>query len=104
MLKKQHRLSRLEVEKTLKSGSFFRGKACVIRALPSPVSRAAIAVPKKIAKTAVVRNKLRRYIYTLCKTNPKFALIQKDMVFALTGTDITILRSDIDSYFAQLTK
>jgi ribonuclease P protein component len=104
MLKKQNRLRRLDVEKTFKNGSFFRGKACIIRALPSPITRAAIAVPKKVAKTAVVRNKLRRYIYTLCERNPKFLLLQKDIVFAVTGTDTATIQNDIDSYFEQLTK
>ncbi len=104
MLSKQNRLDRVGVKKTFEIGSFFRGKACIARSLPSSEVHIAVSVPKKVAKTAVTRNRLRRKVYQLAGKHPLFNSLHHDVVFSLNKVDIGSIAEDIDICFSQLTK
>ncbi|MSR70608.1 ribonuclease P protein component [Candidatus Kaiserbacteria bacterium] len=63
MLPKHKRLTAAEVREILKSGRSARSSTLSAKYVPSPSARAAVVVSKKVAKTAVLRNKLRRAAY-----------------------------------------
>lgn len=105
MLSKKNRLSREDVKKTLETGVFLRGRSLTARALPSPLTHIAVAVSKKVAKTAVVRNKTRRIIYKISKEHPYFNLIHHDVVFVVhNSSDVDLIKKDIETCILQLTK
>lgn len=74
MLAKEARLTAAEVREILKSGRSVRAttlsaKYRVFSAnQPMYVSKAAVVVSKKVAKTAVMRNSLRRAAYRILRT------------------------------------
>ena len=104
MLNKHNRLTRVAVKKTFQTGSFFRGKVCTARVLPSPVTRIAVSVSKKVAKSAVVRNQVRRMVYNLSRAHPLFDIVHRDIVFSINSIDKESLKGDIHTFFTQLTK
>ncbi len=63
MLAKAQRLTAAEVREILKSGRSARSGTLSAKYTESKRSKAAVVVSKKVAKTAVVRNKLRRAAY-----------------------------------------
>lgn len=63
MLPKTNRLSASEVREILKSGRSVRSATLSAKYLPSTRPRAAVVVSIKVAKSAVMRNKLRRAAY-----------------------------------------
>ncbi len=42
----------------------FRATACAVRYFPAPTYQAAVVIAKKVARTAVFRNRVRRIVYT----------------------------------------
>ena len=64
MLAKTRRLGTEEVREVLARGRSQRGTTLSVKTLPtaSPF-RCAVVVSKKVAKTAVIRNKVRRAVY-----------------------------------------
>lgn len=64
MLSRAHRLRSAEVNEILAQGRPIRGNALSARVLPAKDGlRAAVVVPKSVAKTAVMRNRIRRAAY-----------------------------------------
>lgn len=63
MLKKRSRLSREAFGKAFKQSRRVKGDGFVLLVSPSPASRAAVVVSKKVAKRAVWRNRIRRVVY-----------------------------------------
>jgi len=64
MLSKRTRLTTAEVKKVLDSGRGRRATLLGIKVLPAPAPfKCAVVVSKKLAKTAVARNKARRAVY-----------------------------------------
>ena len=84
MLPKSKRLGAAEVREILKNGRAVRTGAIFARYIPHPQEKAAVVVSKKVAKTAVVRNKIRRLVYKeLQQTPPTHAhivfMVQKNL-------------------------
>lgn len=72
MLAKRQRLTAAEVREILKSGRSARSATLSAKFLPGKGAKAAVVVSGKVAKTAVLRNKLRRAAYrTLRASAPK---------------------------------
>ncbi len=64
MLPKKNRLERLEVEEIIKSGLFFHTPYFTYYTQKGRNKAAfAVTVSKKVAKTAVLRNRIRRHFY-----------------------------------------
>lgn len=64
MLSKRARLTTAEVKKVLDSGRGKRATLLGIKTLPhSGTFKCAVVISKKIAKTAVARNRVRRAVY-----------------------------------------
>lgn len=101
MLSRKHRLSRLDVKNTLKQGRIFRAPSCTVRYLPSPLFRIGVAVSKKIARTAVARNRIRRFVYTKAQNYTKTPV---SLVCTVHTADSGHLSKDIEDAFAHLTK
>lgn len=67
MLPKTNRLSASEVCEILKTGRSARAGTLSAKYLRLPGARAAVVVSSKVAKTAVLRNRLRRAAYRALK-------------------------------------
>lgn len=68
MLAKRSRLTTLQVKKVLTEGRSSRGRMLSVKFLQVPSAfRCGVVVSKKLAKTAVVRNQVRRTIYRALK-------------------------------------
>ncbi len=68
MLAKKARLTASEVREILKSGRCARAGTLSVKYIPSAGSKAAVVVNSKVAKTAVLRNRLRRSAYRTLRT------------------------------------
>lgn len=77
MLGKRERLSRTEIEKTLKLGRRITGPLFDVAYLPSSGPRVSIVVGKKVSLGAVERHLIRRRIFGALKstTIPSFSLV-----------------------------
>lgn len=67
MLTKRSRLSAEQVREILKTGQSARARTLSVKYLHCPGERAAVVVSSKVAKTAVLRNRLRRAAYRTLK-------------------------------------
>jgi len=70
MLKKKKRVTKELFQTVIKSGSTLSGHFFIFRFLKQKSPQYAFVVSKKIAKRAVVRNKLRRQGYNALKSFP----------------------------------
>ena len=68
MLAKKQRLTAAEVREILKSGRSARSATLSAKYVRAQDARAAVVVSSKVAKTAVLRNKLRRAAYAVLCT------------------------------------
>ena len=68
MLSKTNRLSASEVREIIKSGRSVRSATLSAKSEQAAVSKAAVVVSAKVAKTAVLRNRLRRAAYRTLRT------------------------------------
>jgi|SRR3989344_5031545 len=68
MLSKKQRLSASEVREIIKSGRSARAATLSAKFLPAKEGKAAVVVSAKVAKTAVLRNRLRRAAYQTLRT------------------------------------
>lgn len=68
MLKKSKRLNTSIFNNIIEKGQSFHGPFLIVRAksVDSP-SKFAVSVPKKVAKTAVLRNKIKRRVFDCLK-------------------------------------
>jgi ribonuclease P protein component len=67
MLSKRSRLTALEVREILKGGRSARLGTLSVKYIYNAGARAAVVVSSKVAKTAVLRNKLRRDAYRVLR-------------------------------------
>ena len=63
MLPARKRLAAAEVREILKSGKTLRVGYLLLKYCPARAGAAAVVVSKKVAKSAVTRNRIRRSIY-----------------------------------------
>jgi ribonuclease P protein component len=73
MIPKTSRISREDFEKVMKKGGFLNSSFFTFRFLENPLKSThfSVVVSKKIAKTAVSRNKIRRRVYSIIKKHTK---------------------------------
>lgn len=84
MLPARKRLAAAEVREILKSGKAVRSGHLLLKYCPARSGAAAVVVSKKVAKSAVARNRIRRSIYrelarALPATKHIVILVQKNM-------------------------
>ncbi len=76
MLPSHKRLAAAQVREILKNGSTVRSGPLVLKYQPSSKGAAAIVISKKVAKTAVTRNRVRRSLYrALSKSLPRARMV-----------------------------
>lgn len=97
MLPKSARLSKNQVEEVLKTGRRFSSTYFLATATRSSDSRRAFAVvvSKKVAPTAVLRNKLRRRVYNAVRTISKTSAASP-----LVSVVVTVKREAVPATFA----
>jgi ribonuclease P protein component len=84
MLKKKERLDRLTFNRFFSMGKRFHSPLLMIIYAPFATFHASAVAPKKLARTAVLRNKFRRRIYDV------FGRLQKERAF--TGVFICVAK------------
>lgn len=98
-------LSRAEIAHTMKKGKRANGALFSYVFLPSPVGRASVVVSKKVAKTAVGRNLLRRRAYAALRaTLPTVAVPVSIVCIAragLSGASVARMEKELILYFKQ---
>jgi ribonuclease P protein component len=71
MLPKSKRMSQKEVDLVFSSGKYFKNKLFSGKYIKSTTFKASIAPPKKVFKTAVERNKVKRRVFSaISHTSP----------------------------------
>jgi len=71
MLSKKERLSRKEFSRFFSLGKRSNSKIFTLVYSPHPTFQASVVVPKKVEKSAVKRNKIRRQIYDIVRSHQK---------------------------------
>jgi ribonuclease P protein component len=84
MLTKKERLNRVTFNRFFSAGKRFHSPSLMVIYAPFEVFHASAVAPKKLARTAVLRNKFRRRIYDV------FGRLQKENAF--TGVFICIAK------------
>jgi ribonuclease P protein component len=94
MLPKKQRLNAAQVRAILKDGTSLRGTAVSAKYLRAASAKVAIVVSKKVAKSAVARNRLRRMGYQALTPPPKHLhLVLFILKAQVTPADIAALCS-----------
>ncbi len=88
MLAKKDRLSRTEFNRFFAVGKRYHSPSFQIVSVPYPTFHASVVVSKKIAKRAVMRNKIRRRIYDILRHYTKAE--------ALHGVYIVLTKSGVE--------
>lgn len=84
MLSSKKRLSTTLFKEVILRGSIFHGTFSVLRCQNSQgISRFGVSVPKKVAKTAVSRNKIRRRVYSVIKSLESGLISGKNVVIVM---------------------
>ena len=89
MLKKANRLSRTQFSDSFRSGKRYHFEHLTITYSPAALFMCAVVAGKKVAKSAVRRNALKRRVYA------RLAHVHKDQ--ALTGVFIIVLKPSFNS-------
>ena len=88
-----------------KQGRTARGPACLLRYAANPRRsdcRIAVVVSKKVAKSAVVRNRIRRRLYAAIEARAE-VLPAYDLVFTVLKADVAIVdEKHINAIISQL--
>ncbi len=84
MLSSKKRLSTTLFKEVILGGSTFHGTFSVVRVKSAQgSSHFGVSVPKKVAKTAVLRNKIRRRMYSIIKKLEKRIIASKNVVIVM---------------------
>jgi len=98
MLPKKERLTTVEFQTIITSGKVVRNDIAHLKFIPGEEKKFAVAVPKKIIKTAVMRHFAKRRIYNILQTK-KDAFPNGSYIFFVTkelvGADKKVLESVI---------
>ena len=106
MLPKSKRQGTKAFEEIIKKGQSFHGSFLILRRLMTKqTSHFSVSVPKKVAKSAVLRNKIRRRVYSVIKhledrIRPDYGVI----VIMKTGSEklkFSVLSSEIEKIFVK---
>lgn len=87
MIPKKNRIKREDFEEITKKGGFLSSSLFSIRFLKNPekIRRISVVVSKKVAKTAVKRNLLRRRVYEVIQKMPESPYFS--IIFAKKGSE-----------------
>lgn len=91
MLPQEERLTREQFDQVFKHGIRVHSPSMLFVYAPGDMRHGAVVVSKKVAKSAVVRNRLRRQVYAALRT-----------VGPALGTSIVLLKSAPKRSFAEL--
>ena len=78
-------------------GKTLRGSNITLRYSVNPKRssyRAAVVVSKKVAKSAVVRNRIRRRIFEVVRRNNELITTPYDFIFTVYGADFATMPAD----------
>lgn len=94
MLPKSRRIPRGLFKPLLESRKYFDSAFFSLRVASSDIPRVAVSVSKKVSKSAVIRNKVRRRVYSAARdlipilTNKLFLLIAKPGAEKIKGQSL----------------
>ncbi len=77
-----------------RNGTTTRGARLLVRAVPNrrrETSRVSVVVGKKVAKSAVVRNRIRRRVYEVIRTHWDGVAAQTDFAVTVLSADMAVL-------------
>jgi ribonuclease P protein component len=85
MISKHNRISRDNFEKVMKKGGFLNSSFFTLRFLKDPLNSIhfSVVVAKKVAKTAVSRNKIRRRAYSVLGRSVKNPRLRGQAYFVI---------------------
>lgn len=89
MLPKKERLSRKEFSRFFSMGARIHSPVFQVVYTPYPTFHASVVVPKKVARLAVTRNRIRRRVYDILRTYKK--------TYGITGVYIYLCKQNIDT-------
>ncbi len=69
MLAKKKRLSKREISENISKAKNFRGKFLLLKIVGANVLKTGVSVSKRVSKSAVKRNSLRRSVYRVISKN-----------------------------------
>lgn len=94
MLPKNKRISKDSFKSILLKGIPYHATNFTLRTLPSEKEGFAVLVSKKVAKSAVDRNRIRRRVYSLLRdVLPNIKIVSKNIISAKSGAkDLTFER------------
>lgn len=104
MLPKSKRLSTKAFKEIIEKGQSFHGPFLILRAINNvATSGFGVSVPKKVAKSAVLRNKMRRRVYTVIKSLKIKKGFSGVVILKIGAPNLTfgVLKSDIEKVFVK---
>lgn len=90
MLPKKERLSRVEFNRFFSVGKRYHAPSLQIIYAPYPTLHVSVVVSKKIAKSAVIRNKIRRRIYDIVRNYRSERAVSGVFIFMVKAPITTI--------------
>jgi len=98
MISKKHRFHGLNaLNYAYKQGRPVRGSALALKVALNPRRRdyrVAVVVSKKVSKSAVVRNRIRRRVYETVRTQPVVIEKPLDLIFTVYTEDVATMPAD----------
>lgn len=103
MIPKTSRINREDFEKIMKKGGFLNSPFFTLRFLKNPlnVTHFSVVVSKKVAKTAVSRNKIRRRTYSILK---KLTKNSKNSYFTMLFSKSGVEKAEFKNLEAEIQK
>ena len=107
MLPKKKRLNTAIFEKVINTGKTLYSELFIVKFIKDKsLLRFAVSVPKKIAETAVLRNKIRRRIYSAISSFEELSMVNMKILFIakskIINMNIRDIKSDIKEIFVKL--
>ena len=103
MLKRIHRLSHHEFKACFDTGSRSHTLSATIISAKSPLWGVSVVVPKKVKKTAVARNRLRRQVYAAIAAEAKITAGHHIVIIKpLTKTATALSRAALDQIISRI--
>lgn len=98
MLPRSERISTELFKEVIQKGAIHHSDFLILRSQKTLIlSRFGISVPKKVAKTAVLRNKIKRRLYPIIKSlKPRISIDTNTIVIAKSGLEKLNLKQTQD--------
>ena len=98
MLTKIHRFhGHGSVRQAYRRGSVVRGSVCslhVVHGAKTKSTKVAVVVSKKVHKSAVIRNRIRRRVYELVRTHMNDIKTPIELVFTVYDAEAAVMESE----------